>query len=171
VRSGPRGDGQRGRGRRDGARAGRTAGGRQRAPGGGAAQVWLDTSIVSSDVHEFTELLRLAEKLDPPHAIEADEAALALYGGDLLDSSDIPNYRWMYDESPQVALTLRSDFRRQHKEARLRLAELLARGPEEELGRAEELYSSLCAEDLEDERLWIALFRIHERSGRHRCGR
>jgi DNA-binding SARP family transcriptional activator len=131
----------------------------------GEKVVWLDASIVASDVHEFTELLRLAEKLEPARAIEHYEAALALYGGDLLDSSDMPNYRWMYNEDPQVALTLRSDFRRRHKEARLRLAELLAAGPEAGLGRAEELYSSLCAEDLDDEHLWIALFRIHERTG------
>jgi hypothetical protein len=116
-------------------------------------------------LHEFTELLRLADRLEPPAAIEAYEAALALYKGDLLDSSDMPNYRWLYNEDPQVALGLRSDLRRQHKAARLRLAELLARGPEEGLGRAEELYSSLCAEDLDDEHLWIALFRIHERTG------
>jgi len=77
----------------------------------------------------------------------------------------MPNYRWMYDVEPQVALTLRSDFRLRHKEARLRLAGLLANGPETGLARAEELYSGLCAEDLEDERLWTALFRIHERTG------
>ena len=46
----------------------------------------------------------------------------------------------------------------------LRLAELLANGPEEGLARAEELYSALCAEDPEEERLWIALFRIHART-------
>ena len=33
------------------------------------------------------------------------------------------------------------------------------------LARAEELYSGLCAETLGDERLWIALFRIYERTG------
>jgi hypothetical protein len=38
----------------------------------------------------------------------------------------------------------------------LRLAELLAAGPEESLGRAE---------DLDNERLWIALFLVHERTG------
>ncbi|MDQ6675365.1 MAG: LysM peptidoglycan-binding domain-containing protein [Chloroflexota bacterium] len=131
----------------------------------GEKVVWLDSSVVASDVHEFTELLRCAEKLEPARAIEAYEAALALYKGDLLDGSDMPNYRWMYNEDPQVGLTLRSDFHRRYKEARLRLAELLARGPEEGLARAEDLYSGLCAEDLDDERLWIALFRIHERTG------
>ena len=75
------------------------------------------------------------------------------------------NYRWMYDEEPQVALGLRSDLRRRQKEARLRLAQLRAEGPEAGLGRAEELYWSLCAEDPEDDRLWTALFRIHERTG------
>lgn len=70
----------------------------------------------------------------------------------------------MYD-GPQIALTLRSDYRRQERDARLRLAELLSAGPETGLARAEELYSSLCAEDPEDERLWTALFRVHERAG------
>jgi hypothetical protein len=74
-------------------------------------------------------------------------------------------YRWMYDVYPKVAVMLRSDYRRRHKETRLRLAELLAQGPEAGLSRAEELYSSLCGEDPEDERLWTALFRIHERTG------
>jgi hypothetical protein len=131
----------------------------------GQKVICLDTAIVASDVHELTELLRSARTFEPPAAIEAYEAALALYQGDLLDSPDVPNYRWMYDDDPQVALTVRSDFRRRHKEARLRLAELLAMGSEGGLGRAEELYSGLCGEDLEDERLWIVLFRIHERTG------
>ena len=37
--------------------------------------------------------------------------------------------------------------------------------PEAGLARAEELYVGLCAESPEDERLWTALFRIHERTG------
>ena len=127
--------------------------------------VIVDPRLVASDVHEFCELLRLAPTLPPPEAIEAYEAALTLYRGDLLDSPAVPNYRWLYDEEPQVGYTVRSDLRRAHKEARLRLAELLAAGPEEGLARAEMLYSGLCAEDLDDERLWIALFRIHEKTG------
>jgi nucleoid-associated protein YgaU len=127
--------------------------------------VILDPRLVSSDVHEFCELLRLAPNLSPGEAIEAYEAALSLYTGDLLDSPTVPSYRWLYEEEPQVAYTLGSDLRRAHKEARLRLAELLAAGPEAGLARAEELYWGLCAEDLDNERLWIALFRIHERTG------
>jgi hypothetical protein len=76
----------------------------------------------------------------------------------------VPKYRWMYDVEPQVALTFRADYQARHKEARLRLAELLAKGQERGLARAEELYSGLCAEDLDNEHLWIALFRIHERT-------
>jgi len=131
----------------------------------GEKAVRLDPAVVSSDVHEFTELLRCAGKLEPPAAVEAYEAALRLYQGDLLESSGMPNYRWMYNADPQVGLGLSSDFRLRQKQARLRLAELLARGPEDGLARAEELYLSLCAEDLDDERLWIALFRVYERTG------
>jgi hypothetical protein len=131
----------------------------------GEKVIALDTSLVSSDVHEFTQLLEGARKLEPAAAIEAYEAALDLYRGDLLDNPSVLNYRWMYDEEPQVALTLRSDFQRRHREARIRLAELLVTGPEAGLARAEELYWGLCAEDPEDEHLWTALFRIHERTG------
>jgi hypothetical protein len=75
------------------------------------------------------------------------------------------NYRWMYDEDPQVGLMLRSNFRSRHKDARLKLAGLLADGPESGLARAEELFTGLCGEDPENERLWTALFHIHERTG------
>ena len=77
----------------------------------------------------------------------------------------VQDYRWLLDADPQVGLFLRSDYRRRHKDARLKLAELLANGPESGLNRAEELYSGLCAEDPENEQLWTALFRIHERTG------
>jgi hypothetical protein len=125
----------------------------------------LDTRVVASDVHEFTELLNVAETLPREHAIEAYEAAIALYRGELLDASDTPTYRWMYDEEPQIALTLRSDLHRRYRDAKLRLAVLLAGGPQQGLDRAEELYMDLCAEEPDNERLWIALFRVYERTG------
>ena len=131
----------------------------------GEKLVALDTSIASSDVHEFTELLKGVDRLEAAAAVEVYEAALCLYRGDLLDNTTVLNYRWMLDADDSVALTLRSDFQRRHKEVRQRLAELLADGPAAGLGRAEELYSGLCAENLGDERLWIALFRVHERTG------
>jgi len=83
----------------------------------------------------------------------------------MLDSPAVLNYRWMYDVEPQVALTTRSDYQAKYREARLRLAELLANGPDAGLGRAEELYLSLCAEEPDHEHLWIALVRIYERTG------
>jgi DNA-binding SARP family transcriptional activator len=126
--------------------------------------VVINPEVISSDVHEFLELLQCARKLETPAAIQAYEEALGLYRVDLLDSLDVPNFRWMYDGA-QIALALRSDYRRQHRDARVRLAELLAAGPEAGLARAEELYSRLCAEDPDDERLWMALFQVHERAG------
>jgi hypothetical protein len=131
----------------------------------GEKVIALDPALVASDVHEFTLLLDIARKLEPVAAVDAYEAAIGLYGGDLLDSPAVPKYRWLYDEHPQVALTFRADFQARHKEARLRLANLLASGPESGLARAEELYSGLCAENLDDERFWIGLLRVHERTG------
>jgi len=131
----------------------------------GEKVVTLDTRVVSSDVHEFIALLEGVDKLQPVAAIEAYEAALALYRGDLLDNPAVLNYRWMYDAEPQIALGRRSDFQLRHKEIRLRLAQLLADGPEAGFARAEELYLGLCAEDPENDHLWTAVFRIHERTG------
>src|SRR5262249_27499119 len=125
----------------------------------------LDPSLVASDVHEFDLLLDIAKKAEPSAAVEAYEAALALYRGDLLEAAAVPKYRWMYEVEPQAALTFRADYQALYKDARLRLAELLATGPEHGLVRAEDLFSGLCAEDLDNERLWIGLFRVHERTG------
>jgi nucleoid-associated protein YgaU len=124
----------------------------------------LNPSVVRSDVHLFLELIQHAKSLGSADAIQAYEEALALYRGDLLESSDVPNYPWLYD-GESIALTLRSDYRRQHHDARLHLADLLAAGPADGLPRAAELYIELCGEEPEDERLWIALFRVHERAG------
>jgi hypothetical protein len=124
----------------------------------------LNPAVVRSDVHLFLELIQRAKSLGSADAIQAYEEALALYRGDLLESSDVPNYPWLYD-GESIALTLRSDYRRQHHDARLHLADLLAAGPADGLPRAAELYIELCGEEPEDERLWIALFRVHERAG------
>jgi hypothetical protein len=58
----------------------------------GEAIVTLDPEVMASDVHEFTELLRLAETLPPAAAIAAYEAALRVYQGDLLDSPAVRMY-------------------------------------------------------------------------------
>jgi nucleoid-associated protein YgaU/DNA-binding SARP family transcriptional activator len=124
----------------------------------------LNPAVVCSDVHLFLELTHRAKSLAGADAVQAYEEALALYRGDLLDGSDVPTYSWLYDDDG-VALTLRSDYRRLHHDARLHLADILAAGPVDGLARAADLYIQLCAEDPEDERLWTALFRVHERAG------
>ena len=107
----------------------------------------------------------MAQRLGGLEAIEAYEAALALYRGDLLDTTDVPPYRWLYDEDPEVALTFRSDLRHRRRDARLQLADLLASRPRGNFARAEELYIELCGEELDNERLWVALFRLYEPIG------
>jgi hypothetical protein len=126
----------------------------------------LNPAVACSDVHLFLELTQRAKSLTGAEAIQAFEEAVALYRGDLLDASDVPTYPWLYDgDGEGVALTLRSDYRRLPHDARLHLADVLAAGPLDGLMRAAELYVQLCAADPEDERLWIALFRVHERAG------
>ena len=74
-------------------------------------------------------------------------------------------YWWLYN-GHALATTLRADYRRQQREVRLLLADLYAAGSTaQELTRAQELYAGLTAEDLEDERLWTALFKVHGRLG------
>jgi hypothetical protein len=132
--------------------------------GHGEKVVTLDPEVVASDVHEFLELLKIARTLDDQRAIRAYEEALALYADDLLEGSGVPDYRWLYDGA-EIANTLRADYQRMQQEARLHLADLLAAGPEDGLVRAAELYTGLCGENPEDERLWVSLFRVHERAG------
>ena len=67
------------------------------------------------------------------------ESLGTIEAGDLLDSYEMPSYRWIYDEGPRCRWTLRSNYRHMEQDARLRLA------------RAAELYTSLCAEDPEDQ--------------------
>jgi nucleoid-associated protein YgaU/DNA-binding SARP family transcriptional activator len=122
----------------------------------------LDPAVAGSDVHLYLELLDCAKALAPLDAIAAYEEALALYRGDLLDGMDVPSYWWLY-QGPALATTLRSDYLRLHREARMRLADLYVNGPDGGLPRAEELYVGLTAEDPTDEQLWAALFRVHAR--------
>jgi hypothetical protein len=125
----------------------------------------LDPSVIASDVHQFIELATWAKSLPRPDAIAAYEEALALYGGDLLDSIAVPTYTWLYDGAA-IATSLRPDYRRLHEEVRLHLADLYATGSsEDELGRAFDLYTELTAERPDDDRRWISLLRIQGRRG------
>jgi hypothetical protein len=125
----------------------------------------LNPTLVASDVHEFLELLRLAQSAPDDQAIVTYEAALKLYRGDLLDGPDVPLWWWLYD-GPQVAVELRADYRRLQQEARRRLAGLYAAdGGAGNLLRAQELYVGLTGELADDEQLWATLFRTHRRRG------
>ncbi len=55
----------------------------------------LNASVIESDVHRFIKLVQEAKSLPPESACAAYEAALDLYGGDLLERPDVPPYRWM----------------------------------------------------------------------------
>src|SRR5207237_403392 len=125
----------------------------------------LDPRVIASDVHQFVELANWAKSLPRPDAIAAYEEALALYGGDLLESVAVPTYPWLYDGAA-IATSLRPDYRRLQEDVRLRLADLYATGTsEEELGRAFDLYTELTAERPDDDRRWISLLRVQGRRG------
>jgi hypothetical protein len=122
-------------------------------------------AVVLSDVHEFTELLDLAKGLTPADAIEAYEAALALYKGDLLDASDMRKYRWMYDADPHYCARLARRAARAAQRGACETCRTAGAGLRVRTGACEQLYSGLCGEDFDNENLWAALFRIYERTG------
>src|SRR5215469_18462901 len=74
-------------------------------------------------------LVQEAKSLPPESACAAYEAALDLYGGDLLERPDVPPYRWM-DEGPRL-VDLRVKYAAMEHQARRRLADLLAAGAED----------------------------------------
>jgi len=131
-----------------------------RDPQGGVYR--LDRRVIESDVHRFLLLLDAARTLPSEDAVPAYEQALELYRGDLLNRTDVPSYRW-FDEGARPARDLRVKYAEMHRAARRRLAELLAAGPHEQLGRAEELYRSLVEDDPLDKGLWEALVKLHGR--------
>jgi two-component SAPR family response regulator len=125
----------------------------------------LDPSVIASDVHQFLELAAWGKGLPRREAIAAYEEALGLYGGDLLDSLDVPTYAWLYDGA-SIATTLRPDYRRVQEEVRRHLADLCAEGSDEaDLRRAQELYTELTGERPDDDHLWVALLRVQGRLG------
>jgi DNA-binding SARP family transcriptional activator len=123
----------------------------------------LDPGLVYSDACEFLTRVRTARiSSNSADMIEPFEQARALYVGDLLDGPDARRYAWL-DERDDSGVTLREHFRRVFQNASARLAEAYAECDQVE--PSIELYRELVELDPADERLWVALFRLHARRG------
>ncbi len=83
----------------------------------------LDTSLVTSDVHQFVLLLRTAAKLPPDEAKVALIEARKLYSGDLLSGRSAGFYEWV-EERDGSGVTLREHYREEFYRATQRLARL-----------------------------------------------
>ena len=79
-----------------------------------------------------------------------------------LDGPEARRYAWV-DDRDGSGVTLREHFRRLFQNASIRLAELYAEA--ELLDCAIALYRDMTELDPADERLWLALFRLHARCG------
>jgi nucleoid-associated protein YgaU/DNA-binding SARP family transcriptional activator len=83
----------------------------------------LDTTLVSSDVHQFVSLLRDAAKLLPTEAKVALEEARRRYQGDLLSGHAARFYEWV-DERGDSGVSLREHYREEYYRATQRLARI-----------------------------------------------
>jgi DNA-binding SARP family transcriptional activator len=135
-------------------------------PSGSKGQIYrFNPRLIQSDVQRFLAMLDAAPKqATREEQIAAYEAALALYRGDLLDRAGAPNHYWLYD-GPEVAYTLRAEYRRRRDAARRKLAELLLAGRPEDWARAGEVYEQMVQDEPGDEQGWQALFELHARRG------
>jgi DNA-binding SARP family transcriptional activator len=118
----------------------------------------FDPGIVYSDAQEFLEHVRAVRVNPGADAIARLERARCLYVGDLLEGPDARRYAWL-DERGDSGVTLREHFRHLFQNASIRLAELYT--VDGALDQAVDLYRELTDIDPADERLWIALFRVH----------
>lgn len=91
----------------------------------------LDTSLVTSDVHEFISALRAVPTLAAEEALAALERVRLLYRGDLLAGRGAREYEWVVDRD-ESGVTLREHYREEYKRATKRLARLYR-----EAGRAD----------------------------------
>ena len=118
----------------------------------------LDPAVVYSDAQKFLSLARSARITPGVAATDFLERARALYAGDLLQGPDAKRYAWV-DERDPSGVTLREHFRRLYQQGCVRLAEVYTGN--RELDAATDLYRELTEIDPGDERLWLALFRLH----------
>jgi DNA-binding SARP family transcriptional activator len=128
----------------------------------GRRSLRLDPCLVYSDAQEFLTLVRSVRVNPGPDAVERLERARALYVGDLLEGPDTRRYAWV-DERDGSGVTLREHFRRLFQNASVRLAELYTAAGA--LEPAIELYRELTDLDPADDRLWLALLRLHAQRG------
>ncbi len=83
----------------------------------------LDTSLISSDVHEFVALLRAVPKLRCEEAMAALQRARDLYQGDLLSGRAAGLFEWA-DEREVTGVSLREHYREEYYRATQQLARL-----------------------------------------------
>lgn len=83
----------------------------------------LDTTLVSSDVHQFVSLLRDAAKLPPNQAGVVLEEARRHYQGDLLSGHAARFYEWV-DDRGDSGVSLREHYREEYYRATQRLARI-----------------------------------------------
>jgi DNA-binding SARP family transcriptional activator len=122
----------------------------------------LDTTLVSSDVHQFVSLLRDAAKLPPGEAKVALEEARHHYRGDLLSGHAARFYEWV-DERGDSGVSLREHYREQYYRVTQKLARIYV-----EEGRAElaiPLYKDILKTEPTLEDVVRELYRCYQQLG------
>jgi len=122
----------------------------------------LDTSLVTSDVHQFVSLLRTAAKLPSDEAKVALIEARTLYSGDLLSGHSAGFYEWV-EERDGSGVTLREHYREEFYRATQRLARLYYQ--EEQAALAVPLYKELLKAEPTLEDVVRELYRCYQYLG------
>jgi len=122
----------------------------------------LDTSLVTSDVHQFVLLLRTAAKLPPDEARVGLIEARKLYSGDLLSGRSAGCYEWV-EERDLSGVTLREHYREEFYRATQRLARLYYQ--EEQAALAVPLYKELLKAEPTLEDVVRELYRCYQYLG------
>jgi len=122
----------------------------------------LDTSLVTSDTHQFVLLLRTAAKLPPVEATVALIEARKLYSGDLLSGRSARFYEWV-EERDASGVTLREHYREEFYRATQRLARLYYQ--HEQAALAVPLYKELLKAEPTLEDVVRELYRCYQYVG------
>jgi len=122
----------------------------------------LDTSLVTSDVHQFVLLLRTAAKLPSDEAKVALIEVRKLYSGDLLCGRSARFYEWV-EERDGSGVTLREHYREEFYRATQRLARLYYQ--EEQAVLAVPLYKELLKAEPTLEDVVRELYRCYQYVG------